>query len=86
MNINEPIRKQLDKLTDEIENKYGIRKRISEPFDTGIVSDKNGSYVNINYDEEFSIHETEYCFEIKNKRVNVSLFKGTYLVHIAVFD
>lgn len=42
-------------------------------------------YINIDIDDEFTISETESCWNIKNSKVIVSLWKGRNIRHITVY-
>ena len=84
MKINKTIQNELDKLPTEIKNKYNIRINNNT---AGIVlefQDKNG-YVHIKFDRTFKITIDTICIDIKNKKMNVSLWKKNYMWQLTVY-
>ena len=84
MKINKTIQNELDKLLNDIKNKYGLRIDTNE---SGVIfesKDKSG-YVNIKFDRSFNVSSDDICTDIKNKKMVMSLWNKNYLWHLTVY-
>ena len=84
MKINKTIQNELDKLSNDIKNKYGLRINIDK---TGLAfeSKNKDGYINIKFDRSFNISSDDICINIKNKKVAMSLWNKNYLWHLTVY-
>lgn len=82
MEINDTIQNEIDKLTPQIIKDYGFRLRIEGINDT-LISDEMG-YVNIEYDDKFKVCENDFVFDIRNKKVIVTVWKNVTVRHITI--
>ena len=72
--------KALTLLPKDIKRRYSINRT------SDTIHLHTFGYINIDIDDEFKISETEKCWEIRNSKVWVTLWKNSKIRHIAVLS
>ena len=70
---------------EEVRAVFGrIADNLRMSFGEDFLSIHDPVYINIDYDNRFKVADGEFCFNIRNDKVSVSVFKSGY-IHITVF-
>ena len=80
MKINNTIKTELDKIPDEISQKYNIRDYNKKGVILHIPS-----VINIMFDKNFNVEIGEYTIDISNKTLHVCLWIDVLKMHITIY-
>ena len=84
MKLNKTIEKELNKIPDEIKEKYNIDNYNCFDKKAGIII-HNPSVINIMFDRQFNVEITKYTIDISNKTLCVCLWINTYKMHTTIY-
>ena len=85
MKLNKTIEKELNKIPDDIKEKYNINNYMPKVEKNEGLIIHTPSCINIMFDRKFTINNTEYTVDIINKTLCVSLWKKSYKMHTTIY-
>ena len=81
--MNRRIKTALSRISPDVMKRYNLNAEINNKCFTVFGID-NKCYVNIDYNDDFEVEETEMTFAVKNKKVVVSFWKAVDTMHVTV--
>jgi hypothetical protein len=77
------IQTEIEKIPEGITNRYGL-ERDEKCIHVHAIQQR--FYINIDFDDQFKVEESEYVIDLVNNKICVSLWKERNIIHVTVYN